>query len=88
MTLREWREKEGLSLHAAGARLGWSHAYVSALERGAMSPTIRKCDEVERLTGGAVTRLDWPSKKVVDMPARIARWRASLSALAKKSKGL
>lgn len=86
MTLREWREKEGLSLHAAGARLGWSHAYVSALERGAMSPTIRKCDEVERLTGGAVTRLDWPdeSPDPVSPAARFIIWRTALRALAKK----
>lgn len=64
MTLREWREKEGLSLRAAGRRLGWSHAYVQQLEAGRSSPTIRKVDEIEHLTGYAVTRLDWPKEGV------------------------
>lgn len=63
MTLKEWRESKGLSLRAAGQRLGWSHVYVHQLETGQMSPTIRKCDEIERLTRGAVTRLDWPKEK-------------------------
>lgn len=62
MTLRQWREKEGLSLRAAGKRLGWSHAYVHQLEAGGNSVTIRTADIIESKTGGAVTRMDWPKE--------------------------
>lgn len=63
MTLKEWREKEGLTLRAAGERLGWSHVYVYQLELGRSSPQMRTIDRIERLTGGAVTRLDWPKEE-------------------------
>lgn len=63
MTLRQWREANGLSLRAAGRRLGWSHVRVHELEGGAVSPTIRTADVIEKKTGGAVTRLDWPKEE-------------------------
>lgn len=63
MTLRQWREKKGLSLRDAADALGWSHAYVHELEGGRTSPRLSTVDRVERLTEGAVTRLDWPKEK-------------------------
>lgn len=60
MTLKQWRETKGWSLRAAGAHLGWSHTRLFELEEGRVSPTLRTVDRVESLTGGAVTRLDWP----------------------------
>lgn len=62
MTLREWRESKGWTLRKAGSEMGWSHAYQHQLEAGRRSPTLRTVDAIERKTGGAVTRLDWPKE--------------------------
>lgn len=61
MTLREWLEREGLSLREAGERLGMTHARVVQLRDGEM-PTMKTADRIEKATGGAVTRLDWPKE--------------------------
>lgn len=65
MTLREWREQQGMTLRDAGNFFGWSHAWQFDLEtkRGGRSPTLRTVDRVERMTHGAVTRLDWPKEE-------------------------
>lgn len=63
MTLKQWREKRGWSLRAAGEHMGWSHARQFELEEGRVSPTLRTVDRVESLTKGAVTRLDWPKEE-------------------------
>lgn len=62
MTLKQWRTTCGFSLRKAAAYFGWSHARQLELEtaRGGRSPTLRTVDNIERLTGGTVTRLDWP----------------------------
>jgi transcriptional regulator with XRE-family HTH domain len=60
MTLTEWRKSRNLSLRAAGEVLGVSHVRVLQYERGDNSPRLSTVDRIERLTRGAVTRLDWP----------------------------
>jgi transcriptional regulator with XRE-family HTH domain len=62
MTLTEWRKSRGLSLRAAGEVLGVSHVRVIQYERGDHSPRLRTVDQIERKTGGAVTRMDWPKE--------------------------
>lgn len=63
MTIREWMEREGLTYRAAGERLGVSHVRVIQYVRGGHSPRLSTVDRIERLTGGAVTRLDWPKQE-------------------------
>lgn len=62
MTLEQWREANSLTTRAAAEKLGISHVTIWALEKGHNSPTIRTADKIERATGGAVTRLDWPKE--------------------------
>lgn len=63
MTLKQWREKHGLSFREAGKRLGVTHVRVIQYERGDHSPRLVTVDHIERQTGGEVTRLDWPREE-------------------------
>lgn len=61
MTLKEWREKEGLTLRAAGEALCLSHVTIHQYERG-QHPRLSTIDRICDLTNGAVTRMDWPKE--------------------------
>lgn len=64
MTIREWMDREGLTYRAAGARLEMTHVQLIQYVKGRSSPRMDTADRIERLTGGAVTRLDWPRETV------------------------
>lgn len=59
MTLSEWRREAGLSQEAFAERIGKTQGFVSAIERGAYSPSLATAVEIERATGGAVPAASW-----------------------------
>lgn len=63
MTLREWRESQGLSLRAAAPLFEVSAARLWYLEQKRANPTGKTMDRIEKITGGEVTRLDWPERE-------------------------
>lgn len=59
MTLREYLSKSGETMAAFGTRVGCSHATVSRLVSGKMTPSAKLVLRIERATEGAVRFADF-----------------------------
>ena len=59
MTLKEWRQREGLTQTLAGARVGIDQGRFSAYEAGRSKPTGETIRRIERATNGAVCFSDF-----------------------------
>lgn len=55
MTLKEWRETEGLTQEEAGARIRVTRAHWCRLESGERLPGFRKLLKLVRLSKGRIT---------------------------------
>lgn len=53
--LKEWREKNNVSLHELGRRSGVGHTQIMRIERGENSPRSVTAKRLSEATGGAVT---------------------------------
>jgi transcriptional regulator with XRE-family HTH domain len=58
MTLREWRQKQGLTQEALAGKLETDRALVTKWELGTHAPTMRSALKILELTGGEVTLED------------------------------
>jgi len=59
MTLREWREKKGLTMVELARMLGVDKSAVSRWESGERFPSRRSLKKIAEVTGGEVTANDF-----------------------------
>lgn len=57
--LKNWREKQGLSQAEAAEKAGVTAPTWCDWEQGKKSPTVDRAEDLERVTGGAVTVPMW-----------------------------
>ncbi|WP_246753176.1 helix-turn-helix domain-containing protein [Methylobacterium organophilum] len=67
MTLAEWLKREGKTVVALAKELGRDPSFITRVKNGTAMPSVEVAAEIQRLTGGAVTAIDYV--RLVPAPA-------------------
>jgi transcriptional regulator with XRE-family HTH domain len=59
-TIKQWREGKGMTQEQAAQHFGWTRQQQGQLESASTNLMLGTVDYVHDMTGGEVTRLDWP----------------------------
>lgn len=59
MTLAEWLKREGKTVVALARELGRDPSFITRVKNGDAMPSIEVAAEIQRLTEGAVTAIDY-----------------------------
>lgn len=76
MTLAEWLKREGKTVVALAKDLGRDPSFITRVKNGDAMPSIEVAAEIQRLTEGAVTAIDYvraaPSTRACAQPEAMA----------------